>query len=165
MTITEPLLDAESKRPTSRRRRVLIIAALVFLPIAAIFAVAMQRQYTYDSNIQRVPQVFPTEGDRPAKVVGSAQNWLVIGADRRPAESGFQRSDSIMIAHIPADRKRIFLIGIPRDSYVPIPGHGTDKINAAYAYGGPDCSSRQWRSSPRCGSTISPRLISTASSR
>jgi LCP family protein required for cell wall assembly len=137
MTTTEALLDAASKRPTSRRRRVLIIVALVLLPFAAIFAVVMQRQYTYDSNMQRVQQVFPQEGDRPAKVVGSAQNWLVIGADRRPGESGFQRSDSIMIAHIPADRKRIFLIGIPRDSYVPIPGHGTDKINAAYAYGGP----------------------------
>ncbi|WP_285705987.1 LCP family protein [Microtetraspora sp. NBRC 16547] len=110
---------------------------MVLLPLAALFALVMQRQYVYDSNIQRVQDVFPAEPDRPAKTVGPAQNWLIVGADRRPGESGYQRSDSIMIAHIPANRERVFLISIPRDSYVTIPGHGKDKINAAYAYGGP----------------------------
>ncbi|MCT9931994.1 LCP family protein [Planotetraspora sp. A-T 1434] len=129
--------DVEPPRRSNRRRKVLIIVTLiVLLPIAAAFALVMQRQWVYDSNIQRVQQVFPEEGDRPAKV-GDAQNWLVIGADRRPGEAGFQRSDSIMIAHIPADRRKVFVIGVPRDSYVTIPGHGKNKINAAYAFGGP----------------------------
>ncbi|GII53547.1 transcriptional regulator [Planotetraspora thailandica] len=116
----------------------LIIATLVVLvPLVAAVALVLQRQHVYDSNIKRVQQVFPEESTRPAKVIGAAQNWLVIGSDRRPGEGGFQRSDTIMIAHIPADRKHVYLIGIPRDSYVTIPGHGKDKINAAYAYGGP----------------------------
>ncbi|GAA4589207.1 LCP family protein [Planotetraspora phitsanulokensis] len=138
MTSIEDLLDADAVRPPSRRRRVVIIVSLIVLvPIVGIFALLMQRQHVYDNNIERVQQVFPEERERPAKVVGSAQNWLVIGADRRPGDSGFQRSDSLMIVHVPADRRRIFLISIPRDSHVPIPGHGRDKINAAYAYGGP----------------------------
>src|SRR3712207_9501295 len=42
-----------------------------------------------------------------------------------------------MIARFSADRQHAQLISIPRDSWVDIPGHGMDKVNAAYAYGGP----------------------------
>ena len=42
-----------------------------------------------------------------------------------------------MVLHMPSNGGRPVLISLPRDSYVPIPGHGSDKINAAYAYGGP----------------------------
>ena len=51
------------------------------------------------------------------------------------------RSDTIMIAHIPADRQSVQLVSIPRDSWVDIPGYPSSdhfaKINAAFAYGGP----------------------------
>ncbi|MEW9534392.1 LCP family protein [Microbispora sp. NPDC049125] len=138
MSTSEPSSTPTPAARGARRRRVPIIVSLVLLlPLAALFAVVMQRQYVYDNNIRRVREVFPAEWDRPAKVAGEARNWLIVGADRRPGEGGHQRSDSIMIAHIPADRKRIFLVAVPRDSYVTITGHGRDKINAAYAYGGP----------------------------
>src|SRR3712207_8390919 len=42
-----------------------------------------------------------------------------------------------MIARFSADRQHAQLISVPRDSWVDIPGHGMDKVNAAYAYGGP----------------------------
>jgi LCP family protein required for cell wall assembly len=42
----------------------------------------------------------------------------------------------IILAHVDAGNDRVDLIHFPRDLYVPIPGHGKDKINAAYAYGG-----------------------------
>src|SRR5687767_9746227 len=42
-----------------------------------------------------------------------------------------------MIARFSADRKHAQLISIPRDSWVDIPGHGRNKINASYAFGGP----------------------------
>ncbi len=52
------------------------------------------------------------------------------------------RSDTLMIVHIPADRKSLQLVSIPRDTWVPIQGYpysnGHGKINAAFAYGGPD---------------------------
>ncbi|WP_459805771.1 LCP family protein [Herbidospora sp. RD11066] len=110
---------------------------MLSVPLAALFTVAMERQYTYDRNIKRIDDVFPAEPERPAKPVGEAQNWLLIGSDARPGEKGAHRADSIMLVHVPADRQKIFFVGIPRDSYVPISGHGSDKINSAYAYGGP----------------------------
>jgi LCP family protein required for cell wall assembly len=121
-----------------RRRRILIVTGLVLaMVVAGGLAVAMERQSAYDANIRRIQQVFPAEAERPAKVVAAAQTWLLIGTDRRPGELGHQRADTIMLAHLPADRERVYIVGLPRDAYVAIPGRGNDKINAAYAYGGP----------------------------
>lgn len=47
-----------------------------------------------------------------------------------------QRTDSLMLLHVPESGPTA-LISLPRDSYVPIPGHGRNKINAAFAFGGP----------------------------
>ena len=75
-------------------------------------------------------------------------NWLIAGSDSRQGLSrsqidalhvgfnfGTLNSDSIMVLHMGGGRP--VLISIPRDSYVPIPGHGSNKINAALAFGGP----------------------------
>ena len=77
-------------------------------------------------------------------------NYLIVGSDSRGfvkdpiAEEHFgnpkyetgQRSDTIMIAHVdPKSPGRGFLVSIPRDLWVPIPGHGTQRINAAYNFG------------------------------
>lgn len=128
-------------KPRRKRRllrRLTIATGLVLaMVVAAAFALVMERQITLNGNIQRIPGAFPEDAGRPAKAVGDAQNWLLIGSDKRPGESGSQRADTIMIVHVPADRERLTLIGIPRDSYVRIPGRGNNKINAAYAFGGP----------------------------
>jgi LCP family protein required for cell wall assembly len=66
---------------------------------------------------------------------------LVLGSDERKGESidetlsGPGRADSIMLVH--ASVGRISKLSIPRDAEASIPGHGTTKINAAYAIGGP----------------------------
>ena len=71
-------------------------------------------------------------------------NVLVIGTDQRPAgthEAGANtsdtgsRSDTLMLWRVGGGTSR--RLSIPRDTLVPIPGHGTNKINAAYAFGGP----------------------------
>lgn len=61
-------------------------------------------------------------------------NVLIIGTDSRGEDRG--RSDSLMIAHYDQKKKQPKLVSIMRDSYVDIPGHGKDKINSAYSYGG-----------------------------
>ncbi|MCG0239280.1 MAG: LCP family protein [Firmicutes bacterium] len=61
---------------------------------------------------------------------------LLLGVDRRPEDSG--RSDALILAQLTADRSRLRLLSLPRDTRVTIPGHGTGKLNAAYALGGPD---------------------------
>jgi anionic cell wall polymer biosynthesis LytR-Cps2A-Psr (LCP) family protein len=45
-------------------------------------------------------------------------------------------SDTIMLVHLPAGSGPAVLVGIPRDSYVPIPGHDINMINAACSFGG-----------------------------
>lgn len=76
----------------------------------------------------------------------SANNILVLGSDRRPKgsrepganTSGPSRSDTIML--IRAGGGHAARLSIPRDTVVEIPGHGLQKINAAYAFGGPALS-------------------------
>jgi LCP family protein required for cell wall assembly len=46
-------------------------------------------------------------------------------------------SDTLMLIHIAADRSSVTVVSLPRDSWVLIPGHGMDKINAAFGLGGP----------------------------
>ncbi|WP_017618804.1 LCP family protein [Nocardiopsis gilva] len=91
-------------------------------------------------------------GDRPDPGPKGAVNVLLIGSDSR-AEVGDgkklgvghvegQRSDTMMLVHLNHDRDRITVVGIPRDSWVDVPGHGKNKINAAYQFGGPQLTVR-----------------------
>ena len=62
---------------------------------------------------------------------------LLMGTDGRPGEETY-RSDSIILARIDPGNKRCVLVSIPRDTYAYVEGSGgMDKINAAFAYGGP----------------------------
>ena len=79
----------------------------------------------------------------------SANNVLIIGTDQRPKgthEAGANtndagsRSDTLMLWRVGGGTSR--RLSIPRDTVVPIPGHGQQKINAAYAYGGPGLTIR-----------------------
>jgi polyisoprenyl-teichoic acid--peptidoglycan teichoic acid transferase len=63
-------------------------------------------------------------------------NTLLIGSDSRGEEHA--RADTIIIAHYNKDKGQYKLTSIMRDTYVHIPGYGKDKINAAFAYGGPE---------------------------
>ena len=73
---------------------------------------------------------------------GQAQNILLLGSDTRGAtgkdlaDIRGERSDTMMVVHVPADRKNLFVMSILRDSWVEVPGHGQAKINAALSWGG-----------------------------
>jgi LCP family protein required for cell wall assembly len=62
---------------------------------------------------------------------------LLMGIDTRPSDNAPARSDSLILARIDPQQKRIAMISIPRDSRVDIPGHKTFKINSAMQLGGP----------------------------
>src|SRR5690606_38952188 len=53
-----------------------------------------------------------------------------------------RRTDTVVLVHIPEGDGKPTMVSLPRDSYVPIPGHGKDKLNAAFAYGGPQLLAR-----------------------
>jgi polyisoprenyl-teichoic acid--peptidoglycan teichoic acid transferase len=67
----------------------------------------------------------------------SKLNILVLGYQDDEATT-----DTVIMLHLDVDRRTATLVSIPRDSWVSIPGHGNDKINAAYAYGGSKTSAR-----------------------
>jgi LCP family protein required for cell wall assembly len=63
---------------------------------------------------------------------------LAVGSDARPGQDPLRsRGDSIHVVLLHPRRNRATVVGIPRDSWVSIPGRGPNKINAALASGGP----------------------------
>ncbi|GGH90777.1 LCP family protein [Arthrobacter liuii] len=84
----------------------------------------------------------------------AAMNVLVIGSDSRgnardeaahtaaTGEASDQRSDSLMLVHVPADRHTLYIISIMRDLWVDVPDVGGSKINAALQYGGIDLATQ-----------------------
>ena len=64
-----------------------------------------------------------------------AVNILLIGQDRREGESQ-ARSDTMILCSFDRDDRTLTMTSFLRDLYVPIPGHGSNRINAAYSFGG-----------------------------
>jgi LCP family protein required for cell wall assembly len=99
-----------------------------------------------DSRLTRVDALPDYEG-RPAATPGA--DWLIVGSDSRQGldatrrrqlgtgQAAGRRADTMMLLHIPRGTGKPTLVSLPRDSYVPIPGRGRNKLNAAYAFGGP----------------------------
>jgi len=71
----------------------------------------------------------------PANIQIQEMNILLLGVD---ATAGIRRSDTIMVAHVNPKERTVNLVSIPRDMMVVIPGVKLDKINHAYAFGGPE---------------------------
>jgi LCP family protein required for cell wall assembly len=73
---------------------------------------------------------------------GEPQTLMILGSDKR-AKGNVEgagtdaRSDTIMLVRLDPDKDATAVLSLPRDLKVTIPGHGTDKINAAYERGGP----------------------------
>lgn len=65
------------------------------------------------------------------------ENILLMGGDAREMDA-YERTDSMIILSINRDEARVKMTSIMRDTWVPIPGHGSEKINAANVYGGPE---------------------------
>ena len=132
-----------TRRPRGRSaRRWLRRVPLVLLLLLALLLGTLLFFY---SRIEKVDALQDYDG-RPE--AGSGQNWLIVGSDSREGLSDEQikdlrlgkvegrRTDTIILLHRPESGKPT-LVSLPRDSYVPIPGQGRNKLNAAYAFGGP----------------------------
>ncbi|MDP3894012.1 LCP family protein [Nocardioides sp.] len=156
MTVTVDRPPAEPEVPPRPRRRSSAVKAMIGLLVCCtVLAVGAAAVLVYgvtrlDRQLERIGGVFPTEAGRPplpSTPEGErALNVLLLGTDLRPGEGaprsgewvpGLQRTDTIMLLHIDADREGASVVSIPRDSWVPIPGYGENKINAAFSYAGP----------------------------
>jgi LCP family protein required for cell wall assembly len=139
--ITEP---HPNRRRKGLRIAIIAIAAVSLLAVGAAGLFAWGLTRTFDSETTKLQEVFPS-GERPPALQGEAaksQNILLLGSDTRGANDGSiadltgQRSDTIMVVHVPADRENIYVMSILRDSWLEIPGEGEAKINAALSLGG-----------------------------
>lgn len=111
--------------------------AVLTAVLVGVIAVLFWAQQSLGGQIDRLPDALPSGSDRPAASASGATNILFLGSDKRADGSiAGQRSDTMMLVHIDADRQGATIVSIPRDSWVEIPGHGRGKINAAFAYGG-----------------------------
>jgi LCP family protein required for cell wall assembly len=142
--------DASPPDRRSRLRKLLLSLGALGLVLALVIAGGLWfLTERYAGNIDRVAGVFDglDDQDRPAPATPEQQadaqpvTFLLVGSDTRaepePGEAPGGRSDAIMLARFTADRQHAQLISIPRDSWVDIPGHGRNKINASYSFGGP----------------------------
>lgn len=114
------------------------------------YAWATYRSFT--ANIVRVNAITPVpDSGGPASaggIDGADQNILMVGNDDRDSatdaelaqlgttrDGGSYNTDTMMLLHLPANGAKATAISFPRDSYVTIPGHGKNKLNAAYPIG------------------------------
>ena len=119
-------------RRGSRRKRFAVVAALVAV---ALVAWPIGLLIWADGKIQHVDAL-----SGAANTPGTT--YLLAGSDSRGGAGGIAedgtvgaRTDTIMLLQVPASGPAA-LISLPRDTYVKIPGHGSNKLNAAYAWGG-----------------------------
>jgi LCP family protein required for cell wall assembly len=145
-TTTERQRDHHTTDEHSRRRpgRLLLLWCLVAL-LSVVLIVAGASWWAareVSNNIERIPDAFDIpEETRPEPAASGSLNLLLAGLDSEDTAGSFEqgeaRTDAVMILHINEARDQAYLISIPRDTWVPIPGHGENKINAAYSFGGP----------------------------
>ncbi len=135
MPVDDPTTDAASP-PPRRRRRVILIVLVALL--AAVLVAVLVGQQKLVSKVDRLPGAMPTDASgRPDPDDSKTKTILLLGSDKRADGSiAGQRSDTMMLVRVNADRSNVSLVSIPRDSWVDIPGHGKAKINAAFSWGG-----------------------------
>jgi len=130
-----------------RRSRLRLILAFLAGLVVVLLILVIGGYFYLDGKLNR-QNVLVSYSGQPA--AGAGTNWLITGSDSRQGltrkqerkyHTGIhvdgQRSDTIMLLHIPGNGGPAVLVSLPRDSYVPIPGYGENKLNAAYSFGGP----------------------------
>jgi LCP family protein required for cell wall assembly len=120
----------------------------VFALLLVIVAALVGTGVWIDRSLHRIPALTALPDQPPA---GSGTTWLLVGSDSRQdlspeqqaelatgGDLGDGRTDTILLIHVPGLGSDVptTMVSIPRDSYLPIPGHGEDKVNAAFALGG-----------------------------
>lgn len=135
-------------RKRKKRRWGRVIASTLLIGVLLAGAVVVGGGWWLDTTLHRKPALTGYAG-RPAS--GRGTNWLLVGSDSREGLSaeqqedlatggdvGSTRTDTMLLIHIPAPASNTptTMVSIPRDSFVPIPGHGKDKINSAFGIGG-----------------------------
>ncbi len=132
-----------ASRKARQQRTLLIAAGLMSALVLAVSGGAWAFTDYVNGRLGRIDA--GTAGAPPSGPL----NILLAGVDRRSGLTPRQQaelhvgrdmsfnSDTMMLIHLSTNHTRVTVVSLPRDSWVDIPGHGMNKINAAYGLGGP----------------------------
>ncbi len=141
-----------SRRPSRRRgvrfAKYLTAAVSTLVLIVSGVAWGVYRNYSHQiTHLNAIPPAALNHGGK-ADVDGTDQNILVVGDDSRVGlnatqlkelgtqnDGGSANTDTMMVAHFPANGKRASVVSLPRDLWVDVPGYGMNKLNSAFALG------------------------------
>jgi polyisoprenyl-teichoic acid--peptidoglycan teichoic acid transferase len=130
--------EKEGGRPMrlfSGRNRFLLWLLPGLLALTLLGGLAFYRPFDSEANgtpldgTASVPETTP-----PPPLPVKRTTFLVMGVDRRPDDTG--RADSMMVISFDPTSQQLSAVSLPRDTWTEIPGHGFDKINHSFAFGG-----------------------------
>lgn len=138
------LMDSELVRVRKKRKKhgkakkviLIVLAVIVVLCVAVGAAAALYMNSISDSMKMDSEQQSELDTVLSESTVQEPYYVLLLGSDAR-ANDTTSRSDTMILVRVDANVGKATLVSIPRDTKVEIEGHGTQKINAAYAFGGP----------------------------
>lgn len=138
------LMDFELVRVRKKRKKhgkakkviLIVLAVIVVLCVAVGAAAALYMNSISDSMKIDSEQQSELDTVLSESTVQEPYYVLLLGSDAR-ANNTASRSDTMILVRVDANVGKATLVSIPRDTKVEIEGHGTQKINAAYAFGGP----------------------------
>jgi LCP family protein required for cell wall assembly len=150
--VSTPAADSTPPRPARSVYQRAALACLVIV-LCTTGAVATAALLEVKDDVQKA---LPPSSQLPAAVKneldavdpGGPQTLLLLGSDQRYIDrinKSPTRSDTMILVRLDPSKGATAIMSIPRDLKVKIPGHGTDKINAAYALGGPALTLRTIR--------------------
>lgn len=134
----QPPQQAHEPRPAAPRRRRRGRRALIVIAVVLVLLIAWPIGLLLWAN-GKIEHIDALSG-APSQ---DAETYLLAGSDSRADgqlsgdTTQGQRTDTIMLLTKPPSGAAS-LVSIPRDTYVAIPGHGNNKINASYSFGGPE---------------------------
>lgn len=138
------------RKDSLARRGMKFLCTLLGLVLAAMLGVTLLfRQYlnqinytpaqiSEDFSVLEVFSAIPLGTSHNDRIGGAGSdliNILLVGQDAREGEAG-ARSDSMILCTYNKTTRELTMTSFLRDLYVPIPGHGSNRINAAYSFGG-----------------------------
>ncbi len=140
------LSDAKPPAKTGRHTGRIFVWTILALVVAVLVAAGgfylWYRSEVQASNARVDPEVIAALGEHATATTVAqitppdSMNIVLLGSDTRSVNGKGGRSDTIILVHVDTQNDFLSMLSLPRDLRVKIPGHGYNKINAAYAYGG-----------------------------
>ncbi len=127
---------------TLRRRRALVVLAALLGATVLVTSLALVTG-SHHASAQPAVTIQRAHSGKATPSLKGRVTFLVIGSDSgapkfgRGGTAAGGRADAIHLVVLDTAKRRGISIGFPRDSFVSIPGHGTNKINSAMSFGGP----------------------------